>query len=71
MQNLEVNETIKKTRKTKEEIKKELADSLINIEKNENRDIEEKASKVEKCKDAASVIREFEEVIKSNKSNMI
>ena len=57
MQNLKVNETIKKTRKTKEEIKKELADSLINIEKNENRDIEEKASKVEKCKDAASVIR--------------
>lgn len=57
MQNLEVNETIKKTRKTKEEIKKELADSLINVEKNENRDIEEKASKVEKCKDAASVIR--------------
>ena len=71
MQNLEVNETIKKTRKTKEEIKKELADSLINIEKNENRDIEEKASKVEKGKDAASVIREFEEIIKSNKSNMI
>ena len=53
---MEVNETIKKTRKTKEEIKKELADSLINVEKNENRDIEEKASKVEKCKDAASVI---------------
>ena len=45
MQNLEVNETIKKTRKTKEEIKKELADSLINVEKNENRDIEEKAEK--------------------------
>ena len=47
MENLEVvDETIKKTEKTK----KELEDSIINDERNENKDIDEKASKVEICK---------------------
>lgn len=51
MENLEVvDETIKKTEKTKKEIKKELEDSIINGERNENKDIDEKASKVEICK---------------------
>ena len=44
MQHLEANETTKKVRKIKEEIKRELRDLLINGEINENKDIEEKAS---------------------------
>lgn len=41
----------KKTRKTKEEIKKDLEEWIINGEKNENKDIEER-----KCEDAVTVV---------------
>ena len=57
MKHLEVNKVTKETRKNKGEIKKELEDSLIIDENDEN--------KVEKCENAAALIREFEIIIKS------
>ena len=42
-------------------------DSIINGEKHDKKVIEEKAGKVEKCEDAAVVIREFEDIIKTEK----
>ena len=42
-------------------------DSIINGEKHDKKVIEEKAGKVEKCEDAAVVIREFEDIIKTDK----
>ena len=52
----------KKTRKSKQE-------SLIG-EKHENKDIEDKVDKVENCKEAVVIIREFEELIRTNTSNI-
>ena len=47
MQNLEsIVETSKKTQKTKQQIKKDLKDSIINGKRNENKGIEEKGSKM-------------------------
>ena len=67
MQHLEANETTKKVRKIKEEIKRELRDLLINGEINENKDIEEKASKAVKSEDPGAVIEELEEIIRRRK----
>ena len=57
-----IPETSIKTRNSKEEIKTELEDSIINSERHEN-----KASEVKKIENAAAVIREFEEIIESKK----
>ena len=57
-----IPETSIKTRNSKEEIKTELEDSIINSERHEN-----KATEVKKTEDAAAVIREFEEIIESKK----
>ena len=57
IQNLDnIPETSKKIRKSKEKIKKELEDSTINCERHENKELEEKAAKVEKTEDEAVVI---------------
>ena len=53
-------------RKSKEEIKNELEDAIINNERHENKELV-KISEVEETEDAAAVIREFEEIIKSKK----
>ena len=49
----------------------DLEDSIINSDWNENKELEEKASKVKINEDAAAVIREFKEIIKSNKRNIV
>ena len=71
MQNLDVKDTIQKTKKTKSEIKKELEES-ISSKSNENIDMKEK---VDNCtankEDAAKVIQEFEEIIENKKSDII
>ena len=70
MQNFDsILETSSKTRKSKEEIRKELKDSIITGERHENKELEEKASKVKNIEDAAAVIREFEEIIKTKKEH--
>ena len=72
MQNLEVKDTIQKTKKTKSEIKKDLEVSISNG-RNGNTDIQEK---VNNCyttnkEDAVKVIQEFEDIIKNKKSDII
>ena len=42
---------VKKTRKSKEEVKKELKNSLIEGKRYENEDLNENVDKVEKCED--------------------
>ena len=66
MENLEVDNETTKNIYNKEEIKKELDESLINCERYANTDIEEKARSAEKPEDAATVIWEAEEIIMSN-----
>ena len=56
MQNLELDETTKKTRKMEDEMKKELEESIIS-DKNENTDIEETTSKITNSDEAAAVIQ--------------
>ena len=71
MQNLDVgNIAIKITKRNKDEIKKDLKVSIINIEKHENKEIEERGKIVQKSEDAAEVILEFEEIIRSKKKNI-
>lgn len=55
---------LKKNKKNKREIKLELENSFIVGEKCENKDLAKKADKVEKCKVATDVIKEYKEIIK-------
>ena len=57
MQNLEVDVTIKKNRKSKDEINKNLEESIIDGERNENIERQEKVNKLETSKDAAEIIQ--------------
>lgn len=59
------------TRKSKQEIKKKLEESIINDDKHENKDIKQKAVKVRKCEDEAAAIREIEDIILSKNKNKI
>ena len=65
MQNLKVNDTILKIKKTKTEIKKELEDSIINSRKNENTDMQDKVNGCITNEDAIKVIQEFEQIIQN------
>ena len=71
MQNLDVEETIQKNRKTKFEIKKELQQLITNGKSNENTEMQKKVKSVTTSKDAAKVVQEFEQIIKSKKSDII
>lgn len=57
IQNLEVDVTIKKNRKSKDEINKNLEESIIYGERNENIERQEKVNKLETSKDAAEIIQ--------------
>ena len=71
MQNLKVNDTILKIKKTKTEIKKELEDSIINGRKNENTDMQDKVNGCITNEDAIKVIQEFEQIIQNKKSDIV
>ena len=71
MQHLEVGKAAKNVRKTKEKTKKDLEYSILEGEKQENEELEEKSGKVEKSKDTVAVIREFEDIIKSKNKIII
>ena len=71
MQNLDIEETIQKKRKTKYEIKKELEESIANGKSNENTEMQEKVHKNLTGEDAAKVVQEFEQIIKNKKSGII
>ena len=71
MQNVEVDEANKKNRKAKDEIKKDLEESIINGERNEEIETEEKVNNFETRKNAAEIIQQFEQIIKSKKNDII
>ena len=60
-----------KNRMTKEEIKEQLILSILEYEKVETTDLNEKVDKVEKCDDAAIIVKEYEDVICSKKENIM
>ena len=65
-------ENIKKTKRlAKEETKKQLIDSIVNNNTIETDELNEKANKVEKPKDAAEIIKQFEEIIRTKKKGII
>ena len=61
----------KKARKSGEEVKQELISSMTENEKYENEELNKKAEKVEKCKDAVPIVRVYEKIIKTIKKNII
>ena len=71
MHNLYVEETIQKNRKTKFQIRKELEESIINEESNENVEMQEKVNNAITREDAEKVVQEFEQIIKNKKSDII
>ena len=71
MHNLYVEETIQKNRKTKFRIRKELEESIINEESNENVEMQEKVNNAITREDAEKVVQEFEQIIKNKKSDII
>ena len=52
-------------------MKKQLEESIVNGEIHENKETKEKAKKVERPEDTTSVFREFEEIIRSKKKNIV
>ena len=71
MQNLDVKETIQKIKKTKEEVKKELEESIAKSGRNENADIQEKVNMCKTNEDAVKAIQEFEQIIQNKKSDIV
>ena len=57
--------------KAKSEIKKDLEDSIANGKKNENTDIEKMANNCMESEDAAKIIHEFGEIIRTKKSDIV
>ena len=60
MQNIEVKDTIRKIKKTKSEIKKELEESIAKGKRNENDDMQERVNGCTSNEDAVKAIQEIE-----------
>ena len=66
------SENIKSTRRlSKEEIKQQLIDSIFNNDIIETEELNEEAGKVEKPEDAAAIIKQYEDIIRTKKENII
>ena len=62
------SQNAKKTKRLdKDEIKKQLIDSLVNNDTSKMEELNEKADKVEKLEDAATIIKEYEDLIRTKK----
>ena len=70
MKNLEVDGNVKKLKKTKEEIKKQLEESIMSDD-NMNIDMQKSARKVKSSEEAAAVIQEIGKIIRNKRSNML
>ena len=57
--------------KPNEKIKEQLILSILEYEKVETTDLNEKVDKVEKCEYAAIIVKEYEDVICSKKENIM
>ena len=66
-----IPETNINARKSKEQINKQLNESIINGERHENKELQDKAEKVEKSDKAVEIIHEFEYIIRSKNRNII
>ena len=71
MQNLDVKETIQKIKKTKEEVKKELEESIAKSGQNKNVNMQGKVNECETNEDAIKAIQEFEQIIQNKKSDIV
>lgn len=56
---------------SKDEIIKQLLTTLPDSKKVQTKDLNEKADKVEKCKDAATMVKEYENIICTKKKKII
>ena len=54
-----------------EEIKKQLTNSIVNNDIIETKELNEKTDKLEKPEDAAVVIKQYEDIIRTKKKNII
>ena len=63
--------TTKTTRLNKKEIKKQLIESFINSKKVETEELNAQAEKVENSEHAATIIKEYEEIIHTKKKDII
>lgn len=71
MKDSEVNsESTKKPQKTKEEIRKDVEEPIVNSKNHDNMEIGKKAKMVERPEDAAKVIQELEEINRTNKKGL-
>ena len=70
MKNLEVDGNVKKLKKTKEKIKKQLEESIMSDD-NMNIDMQKSARKVKSSEEAAAVIQEMGKIIRNKRSNML
>ena len=66
-----IPETNINARKSEEQIKKQLNESIINGERHKNKKLRDKAGKVEKSDEAAQIIRKFEYIIMGKNRNII
>ena len=65
------SENTKKTKGlNKEEIKKQLIDSIVNNDTTETEELNEKAENIEKPEDAAAIIKQYEDIILAKKKNI-
>ena len=71
MRNGGYNNVPKTRRLSKEEIKKQLVDSLINNEKVETEELNKQADKVGKSEDAATVIKEYKDIIRTKEKIIV
>ena len=66
------SDNAKKTRRLdKDEIKKQLIESMINNDIIETNELNKKAEEVQKPEDAPAVIKKYEEIIRTNKKGII
>ena len=70
MKNFETKATSKEIKKTKEEIMKQLKESIMNDE-NVNKYIQKSARKVKNSKEGAEFVKEMEKTIESNKCSIL
>ena len=71
MQNLEVKDTILKIIKRISEIKREPEDSIVNGERNENADMQDKVNGCITNEDAVKTTQEFEQIIQNEKRDIV
>ena len=65
-------ENEKKTKRlNQEEIRKQLLDSLVNSDTVETKELNEQAGKVNKPEDATELIKEYEEILKAKRKDII